>query len=191
MSAPQILVVCTGNVCRSPLVERLLQQALDERYGPGAVGVASAGTGALAGYPMDERAAAVLTELGGDPDGFIARRLTPEMVRSAALVLTATRDHRGQVVRAHPRALRRAFTVRELAAILAHVGDHQLPAEDDPARQLAALTQLGTLRRGLHRPASPEDDDVVDPFRRGDEVYHLMREQVSRALPQLLRGLGA
>ncbi|WP_446740540.1 arsenate reductase/protein-tyrosine-phosphatase family protein [Ornithinimicrobium sp. CNJ-824] len=47
MDTGRILVVCTGNVCRSPLVERLLQQGLDERWGPGAFEVRSAGTGAL------------------------------------------------------------------------------------------------------------------------------------------------
>ncbi|HSP60467.1 MAG TPA: low molecular weight phosphatase family protein, partial [Ornithinimicrobium sp.] len=64
MATGRILVVCTGNVCRSPLVERLLQDGLDERWGTGRFVVRSAGTGALVDHPMDERSAEVLTGLG-------------------------------------------------------------------------------------------------------------------------------
>lgn len=184
-----ILMVCTGNVCRSPLLERLVQPALDRRFGAGAVQVRSAGTLGLAGQPMDERAAAVLRSLGGDPAGFVARRLTEPMVASAALVLTATRDHRAQVSRMHPRAMKRTFTFRELAHILSHLPDEELPGTDDPQERIAALARLATAHRGRHRPASADDLDVTDPFRREDEVYDVMREQVQAAWPGVLRGL--
>ncbi len=184
-----ILTVCTGNVCRSPLLERLLQRTLDQRFGPGAVPVASAGTMALVGSPMDARAADVLRSLGGEPDGFVARRLTEPIVRSAALVLTATREHRAQVSRMHPRAMKRTFTFREMATILAGAGD-ALPEADEPLELLAALAEVGTANRGLHRPARQEDLDIVDPYRRDDEVYALMREQVLDAYPAVERALG-
>lgn len=186
-----ILTVCTGNVCRSPLMERLLQRSLDRRYGAGAVPVRSAGTMALVGSPMDERAAAVLRGMGGDPEGFEARRLVEPMISSAALVLTATREHRSQVSRMHPRAMRRTFTFRELAHILDQVGDaEELPSGEDPAELFARLAEIGTTHRGLHRPARQEDLDVVDPYRRGDEVYAQMRDQVAAAYPTLDRVLG-
>lgn len=184
-----ILTVCTGNVCRSPLLERLLQGALDRRFGAGAVPVRSAGTRALVGAPMDPRAATVLREMGGDPDYFAARRLTEPMIRSAPLVLTATRDHRAQVSRMHPRAMKRTFTFRELAHILRHVDDDALPGTTDPHERLVRLAELGTAHRGLHRPASQDELDIADPFRRPDEVYALMREQVATAYPHVVRGL--
>ena len=62
----RILIVCTGNICRSPFIERLLQCHLDERR-PGSergIRVRSAGTGALTGSAMDERAAAQLVAYG-------------------------------------------------------------------------------------------------------------------------------
>lgn len=186
-----ILTVCTGNVCRSPLMERLLQRTLDRRYGAGAVPVASAGTMALVGSPMDERAADVLRGMGGDPDGFAARRLVEPMVASAALVLTATREHRSLVCRMHPRAMRRTFTFRELAHVLEQVGAGPEPASGhEPAELLARLAEIGSTYRGLHRPARQEDLDVADPYRRGDEVYALMRDQVAAAYPTLDRLLG-
>ncbi|GAA5166230.1 low molecular weight phosphatase family protein [Ornithinimicrobium tianjinense] len=185
-----ILVVCTGNVCRSPLVERVLQAGLDQRHGPGSVLVRSAGTSGLEGWPMDERSAALLADLGGSADGFAARRLTPEMVAAAELVLTATRDHRARSVRLHPRALRRTFTVRELADILSRVPEEELPTAADPAERLRELVRVAGDHRGLHLPDRPEDHDLVDPFRREDSVYAQLREELLPALPHLRRGLG-
>lgn len=191
MDEARILVVCTGNVCRSPLVERLLQQALDERYGAGALPVRSAGTGALVDHPMDERAARVLSGLGGRSDGFVARRLTPSMLAGADLVLTATRDHRAHAVRMHPKALRRTFTVRELADIVAGLRQDELPSSTDAVGRVRELVDIARGRRGVHGRPVGDEHDVVDPFRREDAVYERMRAQVSQALPHLLRGLGA
>ncbi|SOC53849.1 low molecular weight phosphatase family protein [Ornithinimicrobium cerasi] len=191
MAEGTILVVCTGNICRSPLVERVLQGGLDERYGTGALLVRSAGTGALVDHPMDERAAAVLAGFGGRADRFVARRLAEPMIAEADLVLTATREHRAQVVRMHPRALKRTFTVRELADIVSRLPDDELPVSSAPADRVRELVQVAVRHRGLHLPAEPQDHDVVDPFRRDDAVYDLMRDQLATALPALLRALGA
>lgn len=192
VEAAQILVVCTGNICRSPLVERLIQPALEARYGAGAVLVRSAGTGALVGQAMDERSATILSELGGNPEGFIARRLTAGMVRDASLVLTATRAHRSQVVRLWPKALKYAFTLRELAHLLqagAATGPDRPQA--DPQDRVSALASRARALRGHHAPADPDELDVIDPFRRTDDIYVQMRDQVSMALPPVLRALGA
>lgn len=190
MNAPpgaRILVVCTGNVCRSPLVERLLRPALDQAFGPGGVAVDSAGTGALVDAPMDERAAGVLRDLGGDPTGFVARQVSEPMVAGASLVLTATRAHRAAVVRLHPRALRYAFTVRELAVLVGQVDPLLLPG--DPAERVTAVAELARGQRGTLARYDPEELDVVDPFRQADQVYARMREQVAPAVDALRRVL--
>ena len=179
--AARILVVCTGNVCRSPLVERLLQRAVDETYGPGAVEVRSAGTGALIDHEMDERSARVLAALGGDSEGFLARYLMAHHVRDADLVLTATTQHRSAVVQLHPRALKRAFTVRELAALLEGVDLAALPTA--PAERIEALVEVARPRRALLLGGADRDHlDIVDPFRRSDEVYEQMRDEVEPAV---------
>lgn len=183
----RVLTVCTGNICRSPLLERVLQRELDLRWGTGAYEVSSAGTQGLEGHAMDERATAVLRDLGGSPGGFVARRLRPAMVAEADLVLTATVEHRGQVVRAHPRALRYAFTFAEFAALAEDLEDAQLPAPNlAPAPRLTVLAQALVARRGQVAVAEP---DIVDPFRREDAVYRQMADQVSAALPGALRAL--
>src|SRR5256886_14530299 len=92
----QILLVCTGNICRSPLGAALLQRAL---AGLGAEGIAvtSAGTGAWDGAPVSEGAYLVGLERGLDLSGHRARLLTRELVEEADLILTMARHHRARV----------------------------------------------------------------------------------------------
>ena len=181
---PRILVVCTGNICRSPLIERVLRGALDQAYGPRAVEVSSAGTMGMVDSPMDERSAAILTEMGGDPAGFAARRLTEALLRDTELVITATREHRAAVVRMHPKALRTAFTVRELGHLAEQMDPATLPTE--PAERLRAVAAQGVTLRGTNALLDPADLDVADPYRRSDETYALMRSQLEPALESIL-----
>ncbi|MEN3361309.1 MAG: hypothetical protein V7637_5291 [Mycobacteriales bacterium] len=120
-----VLVVCVGNLCRSPLAERLLRAGLAAGLDGGAARftVGSAGTEALAGMPMDPRAAEIAVDLGADPAGFTARPVTAELVAAADLVLTATRAERAEAVRLHPPAHRYAFTLREFARLVAAAAD--------------------------------------------------------------------
>jgi len=92
----QILLVCTGNICRSPLAEALLERALAER-GIEGFDVSSAGTGAWDGAPVSEGAYLVGLERGLDLSGHRARLLTRELVEAADLVLTMARHHRARV----------------------------------------------------------------------------------------------
>src|SRR5699024_1315563 len=81
MKISSVLCVCTGNICRSPLAERLLARAL-----PG-VKVASAGIGALQGSPMDPAAAAIARRESLMPETHAGCQLTPDMVREYELIL--------------------------------------------------------------------------------------------------------
>ena len=175
----RVLVVCTGNICRSPAAERLLAAGLGAAHrGRESVGgltpaieVGSAGTGAVAGYPMTDEMAALVAGLGVDPQGFEARQLVPELVTEADLVLAPTRRHRSAIVEMVPAAVRRTFTLRELARLVADVDAATLPgANATTADRLRALVPLAASRRGLvsHRPA---DDDVVDPYGGGQSLY--------------------
>jgi protein arginine phosphatase len=91
-----VLLVCTGNICRSPLAEALLVRALKDRTMNG-VTVGSAGTGAWDGAPASEGAYLVGLERGLDLSGHRARLLTRELVDSADLILTMARHHRARV----------------------------------------------------------------------------------------------
>jgi protein-tyrosine phosphatase len=188
----RILIVCTGNICRSPFIERLLQRQLDERR-PGAeraVLVRSAGTGALTGSAMDARAAAQLVAYGGDPAGFRARDLTSALIAESDLVLTATRAHRGQVAAMYPKVLRQVFTFRDFADLVAGVdGLSARVRQMDSRAWLRQVTEQAAASRGLNPPLEPAQADILDPFRREDEVFVTMAQQIVGSMPAIVRAL--
>jgi protein-tyrosine phosphatase len=173
-----ILAVCTGNVCRSPAVERLLASKL----GP-TVTVSSAGTHALVGQPISDPMAALLVDSGLESDPFEARRLSENMLKEADLILSMTRAQRGLVVELWPPAVRRAFTLREFARLLNRVDPTALPA-GSPAERLRAAVALAAAERGRER-VSPDEDDVVDPFRLSEAVYAESFAQILSAVEEV------
>lgn len=92
-----MVLVCTGNTCRSALAEALLRQALDAS-GTTGFEVISAGTGAWEGAPASEGAYLVGLESGLDLSGHRARLVTSELVASSDLILTMARHHRARVL---------------------------------------------------------------------------------------------
>lgn len=84
-----ILVVCTGNICRSPIADYMLREKLTGR----GFNVSSAGTGAMVGWPADPPASAVAKANGLDLTGHSARQLTPELLTASDLVLTLDQTH--------------------------------------------------------------------------------------------------
>ena len=173
MTAFRVLFVCIGNVCRSPLGERLLAAKLP----PEAFEVSSAGVGAMAGSPMSPESAGHLVSYGGSADGFVARQLAPAMVKESDLVLTATKAIRSRVLEDAPGALRRTFTVREFAALLDVV-----PAESDPV----ATVRAAAAERSR---AALSDYDIPDPYGRGDDAHALAAETMVVAVERIATGL--
>lgn len=87
-----LLFVCTGNTCRSPMAAALARHALAER-GWHHVQVASAGTGALEGAPPSEQVPVVLSEKGVDPGSHHATALTAGRVEWADSILVMSPTH--------------------------------------------------------------------------------------------------
>lgn len=170
----RILTVCTGNICRSPMAERLLQAGLDERF-PGQFIVESAGTGALVGNPIDPQVAGFIRALGGNADNFSARQLTPAILQGQDLVLALTREHRSRVVEMSPAMLKKTFTLREFARLLPAVRvDGSLEGTERWHATVPKALRTRTARAGL-----PEDDDVIDPYKKEEAIYHEMMQQIA------------
>lgn len=91
-----ILVVCVGNICRSPVGERILQKYLPD------VRVTSAGIGALVGHAADKTAADVAQRYEVSLEGHVARQFTAALGRENDLILVLESGHKGQIARETP-----------------------------------------------------------------------------------------
>jgi protein-tyrosine phosphatase len=183
----RILTVCTGNICRSPVAERILQAGFDA-VRPGAFRVRSAGTHAVVGAPVQLPSARIIESHGGRPDGFAARQLTPGMLRGADLILTMTAAHRSDVVGMDPSALKRTFTIREFARMLNALEARDAgPAPDaDLFMWWKALPGRAAAVRHLALVQNAADNDVADPYRLGPEAYQRMEDELAPAVLTIL-----
>lgn len=100
----RILVVCIGNICRSPMAEQLLREALGAEFS-----VSSAGLGALIGHPADAHARALMAERGSDIEAHRARQINAELVRQHDLILVMTLRQKQEVEAQYPAARGRVF----------------------------------------------------------------------------------
>ncbi|MBW8741862.1 MAG: low molecular weight phosphatase family protein, partial [Acidobacteria bacterium] len=160
-----ILVVCSGNICRSPIAEGLLRRALERRLDDGAPAVGSAGTIAVDGAPAMPESVEAARERGVDIRTHGARRLTPQLIDDADLVVGMAAEHREAVARLLPGAAARAFTLKELTRIL----EARTTAETEP--RLDARVGAAAAARANGAPANRFDEDVVDPLGMPLETY--------------------
>jgi protein-tyrosine phosphatase len=177
MSDFSILCVCTGNICRSPAAERLLSVALGSE-----IGVSSAGTLALVGRRVDSPMDRLVVLGGGDVSGFTARQLREPMLRRADLVLTMTDAHTGDVIEMWPRAVRKTFTLGEFARLLTSIDQSGLPPTTVAERLRAAIPLAAASRRPV---ADRTREDVVDPYRRADQVYERAFDDIRAAVASI------
>jgi protein-tyrosine phosphatase len=96
----RVLIVCVGNICRSPTAEVLLRHELPEE----GFAVKSAGLAAVYGNPMDPKAAALLSERGLSGENHISHRVNRPLVEGADLVLAMEKRHLSALAKLAPRA---------------------------------------------------------------------------------------
>ena len=95
-----VLVVCVGNICRSPVGERILAARLAAKGS--AITVSSAGIGALGGHAADETAAAVALENGISLEGHVARQFNRALGQAHDLILVLEPGHKAEITRMAP-----------------------------------------------------------------------------------------
>jgi protein-tyrosine phosphatase len=91
-----ILVVCVGNICRSPVGERLLAAGLPD------LSVSSAGLGALVGHAADETAQEVAQAHGLSLEGHVARQFSVDLGQAQDLILVMEPGHKREIIRIAP-----------------------------------------------------------------------------------------
>ncbi|MEZ9303918.1 protein tyrosine phosphatase [Vibrio breoganii] len=94
----KILVVCIGNICRSPIGEELLKQALPNKQ------VTSAGLGALVDKPADENSVKVSALSNVDLSNHVARQITTKMIADNDLILVMEKGHIDAITKLAPAA---------------------------------------------------------------------------------------
>ena len=101
----RILLVCVGNICRSPTAEYLLR----ERLAAGDFEVTSAGLGAVVGRPMDTTAAKVLLEHRIDGSRHRGRQVNADLLRQSDLILVMEKSHAASIARTVPEVSGKVF----------------------------------------------------------------------------------
>ncbi|MDG4804994.1 phosphotyrosine protein phosphatase [Micromonospora sp. WMMD980] len=192
-----VLHVCMGNICRSPMAERLLLLAVRERLARLDVDPAgsdalvhshSAGTGGWhAGEEMNPPAARQVIARGGEVTGFAARRLRSDLIDAADLVLTATADQQEYVVALRPDAAGRTFVLGEFGRLLGPLDRSALPAaEATPeavhARGVALVAAVEAARQGA---SALPTDDLDDPWGRGDQCFSRVADEIEETVQPL------
>ena len=172
----QVLVVCTANVCRSPMGAVLLQRTLANAGLP--ITVASAGVRASEhSLPVDPLAVEAMARRGLDIAAHQPTQVTPAMVAAADLVLTMTRHDLREVVVASPDGFAKTFTVKQVIRRSAEVR-----CEPGWESWLTALNQGRTTRDLIaHQPA----DDIPDPYGRPLAEHLACADELATCADQL------
>jgi protein-tyrosine phosphatase len=167
-----VLFVCNGNVCRSPIAERLTRAvALDRDLRK--LSAESAGVRALSGFPMEPLAAKVVTGLGGEATGFKARKLRLDMIDRADLVLAMTVAIRDKIVGMGPGINGRTFALIEAHRIAKVTG-------------AATVEELHAARDDL---ALVGNQDISDPIGLSETLFCEVGDRIAEALLPLLLAL--
>jgi protein-tyrosine phosphatase len=201
-----ILHVCVGNICRSPMAERLLMFALRGQVGDRVDELYlshGAGTGSWhIGQPMNPPAARQVRQRGGDPSGFQARQVNGALIDSSDLILCATAEQVERVLELRPSAEHRTFVLGEFGRLLAEVDLAALPRRDETpasahARGVALVAAVDAARGGDpagdgRRPArkpSRRADNLADPWGMADREFARVADQIEATVRPLAAAL--
>lgn len=190
MATANIVVVCTGNVRRSPVIAALLRSGTESIGGLEGHGVTvrSAGTRAVIGHGLDSTVAAGLRDLGVPEPAHSARQLLTADIEEADLVLAADRTHRSEVTRLVPAAVRRTFTLLELAALAVEVDRMALgEAESDVAVRLRRLVHLAPAARAARVLRRRTADDLADLHRPTRRAARRLVKEIAGPVESILR----
>ncbi|QNA91716.1 MULTISPECIES: hypothetical protein [unclassified Microbacterium] len=198
MSGESILVVCAANVCRSPLAELALRRGLGA---DSSIAVSSAGVRANPGDPICAMVASRHDDEAWQTQARAhrAREVTVELIEQSSIVLTASRDIRGELVRLAPRSRDWMFTLKEAA----HLGSGfsssapdrvaEYVAHLDRARSravpLATTTGVkGRVRHLFGGRATADPSSIAD--RHGSRGHGETIAEVEAAVAGILAQLG-
>ncbi len=140
-----VLIVCTGNICRSPMAYGLLKAKIEEEGLEDKIRVETAGTYALEGEPPSPLAQKALAERGIDISHHRARQITTRMIKEADLIIVMTESHRKSILYTLPEAATKIVLLSELA------GEHRDIADPYGHPYEAYVTTAAMLETYINR----------------------------------------
>jgi protein-tyrosine phosphatase len=119
----RVLLICSGNTCRSPMAEAMLKARVKAGGLEGKVLVLSAGLAAYGESPASAHARTAVAKRGLDLSAHRSRQLLPEMVKAADIILTMTAAHKRAIAERTPEAAGKVYTMAEYAGEDGDVAD--------------------------------------------------------------------
>lgn len=120
---PKILIVCTANICRSPMAMVLLERKLQEQGVPGIWQVTSAGTWGRDGFPASKHGANLMQAWGMDLGGHSSRIIDKTIIAEADLVLVMEKGHQEALRAEFPELADQIFLLSEMTGYRLDIGD--------------------------------------------------------------------
>lgn len=133
-----------------------------------------------------------MQEMGFDPQPHVAQQLTAELLQEADLVISATEEHRSVVARTNPAAIKRSFTMVELARVANYLNTNPQAIEPEvlaEAKTLQQKIEIAGRYRGYAPPAQATED-VLDPWGRDYAEYQRVAKQMQQVLIEVINWWG-